>query len=540
MTPLSSALVEFMLAPAVMEASRQAEEAAKLLLINHPFVLHLQAWLSPGNPDYIFRTSNTSASSTAASVHEGRKGFAMLANASAFWARFPAVVGEQHAATVWSNYRALSPEAFGLLVSKCSTKEQVVWMHYIVCEATACLPSDGARREFVLEMLTALHEAPDMPQGFTFIELLYGASQLRDCLQHVATRMQHTFVGSVLATLRQYLEPRASAAPAASPGAAARGTAQKATSSSSSCLAPMLEFYRNARTRVRPLHHMQPLPRFPMHSTLLQQLYLRHFDDRHFQHLVLGDVFTSDVKAVVEEQLFVLGRQAFPSLCRLLAAKREAAAADSVEASSNTGGASPRRQQFRNRVLLLLSWAFYPFESLQLRDREFGLLCMMAQQPAVQFAETVRRHSSSVSALALFIGAALGMDVPPCLPASVYNNFAVRYQQPRLTEHTLVVGQRAAKGAVWPPQPAHILWRRPTLAIRSFYRPLPAYLLEDLHKQFTSSEAQLRSQHVTFDVHAAGAGPTSAVDVQSGVSVTSLQVPWLRRCGVAVVAYHSV
>ena len=96
---------------------------------------------------------------------------------------------------------------------------------------------------------------------------------------------------------------------------------------------------------------------------------------------------------------------------------------------------------FNNRMLLLVAWVFYPFHTLVVSRDEFGFLCLLAQHKDAEFAATVRRHPSAVTVLALFVAASLGMSVPACLPAGVYNNYARRFGMPQLTEHVFVAAQ---------------------------------------------------------------------------------------------------
>lgn len=59
--------------------------------------------------------------------------------------------------------------------------------------------------------------------------------------------------------------------------------------------------------------------------------------------------------------------------------------------------------------------------------------------------------------------------------------------------------------------------------MRTYYRPLTPALLEELDQQFVEAEQQLRARGAAFDVHHIQAGKTP-LDVQSGVSVTTLQI----------------
>ena len=121
---------------------------------------------------------------------------------------------------------------------------------------------------------------------------------------------------------------------------------------------------------------------------------------------------------------FIVHRAGFATMCERLSAR-----------ASRWGDA------FDNRVLLMVAWVFYPFYPLPARPSDFGLLCLLVQHPAAEFMNTINRHLSAVSALALFIASAMRMAVPQCLPAGVFNSFAERFGVAPLTEHVFVAAQ---------------------------------------------------------------------------------------------------
>ena len=430
LTCLSSALVEFFLAPAVMQASQRAELAGQRLLITHPFVRHIQAWSSSNDRAHLFRTSGRSGRAMGRSVYVDNgdgDNYPMLASSAAFWAGFADVVGSPlDARTVWANYCALSAEALAFLVSRASTPQHVRWMKFVVYEVVRELSASGASpTDYLRELLCGLQESDDaasLGSGFSFVQELFDSAVLREYLRADALELQGTFVGALLESLMvTYQETHARADDPAGPQLPDPDAA------------PLIDFYLASR-QAGVGHRF--IPPFPLHSAPLEARYYRRFNDEHYERLRVGDVSRADVDALVEEHLYLLGRRGFTLLCERLSAR-----------ATRCG-----RDEFHNRTLLLVAWVFYPFHTLSVTRDEFAQLRLIAEHPKTEFAATVRRHSSAVSALALFLASSLCMDVPACLPAGVYNSFAARFGPTPLQEHSYLVCQTSKPRAQLAPQ----------------------------------------------------------------------------------------
>eukprot|EP01012_Entosiphon_sulcatum_P005932 TRINITY_DN12764_c0_g1_i3.p1 TRINITY_DN12764_c0_g1~~TRINITY_DN12764_c0_g1_i3.p1 ORF type:complete len:2547 (+),score=437.86 TRINITY_DN12764_c0_g1_i3:55-7695(+) len=192
------------------------------------------------------------------------------------------------------------------------------------------------------------------------------------------------------------------------------------------------------------------------HIPCLSPLFLKAFTDR-------GDL---PVTTTANKLLAILSREAFLPLCKdtlRIRVQREA-----------------EGRQFENSLLLMLSWAMHPYESLDnLSESETKILLEIIRLPLVDFYEQVRRNFGGVSPLALFF------VLPAALSFDDLEHFCKVFKRAEVSRITAIVCQ---DGVMYPPY----LLRYPKGT------KIPEELLEDLDSQLKDFVVDLRKIESLF------------------------------------------
>lgn len=119
----------------------------------------------------------------------------------------------------------------------------------------------------------------------------------------------------------------------------------------------------------------------------LRTLILQEFSDARLQFPTTA----ARLRSFVQQATAQISARGFEHLLRFLSTKEQ----PHREGSGNTNEA--------NRAVLLLSWVFHPFDSIELLDGEAHALQALVSFPEVAFATRVREFRNCVSSLALYL-----------------------------------------------------------------------------------------------------------------------------------------